>query len=136
MEIFSSKSSIDFVRLRWSAFVLSGLMILASAISIVAQGINPGIDFSGGTLIQLRFPAPPPLHEIRGALTAMGLGDVVIQEFGAPEEIIIRVETQSSDDGKPGEFATKIVQVLEPLVGGKTVELRRVEFVGPQVGAE
>lgn len=116
--------------------MLSGLMILAGAISIVTQGINPGIDFSGGTLIQLRFPAPPPLHEIRGALTAMGLGDVVIQEFGSPEEIIVRVETQSSDDAKPGEIATKIVQVLEPLVGGKTVELRRVEFVGPQVGSE
>lgn len=117
--------------------MLSGLMILASAISMVAQGINPGIDFSGGTLIQLRFPAPPPLHEIRGALTAMNLGDVVIQEFGSPEEILIRVEKQLSDDGnKSGELATRVVQILEPLVGGKTVELRRVEFVGPQVGAE
>ncbi|MBF0131133.1 MAG: protein translocase subunit SecF [Magnetococcales bacterium] len=136
MEIFSSKSSIDFIRLRWGAFVLSGLMILAGAISMVTQGINPGIDFAGGTLIQLRFPAPPPLHEIRGALTAMNLGDVVIQEFGSPEEILIRVEKQSSGEGKSEELATRVIQVLEPLIGGKTVELRRVEFVGPQVGAE
>ncbi|MBF0173362.1 MAG: protein translocase subunit SecF [Magnetococcales bacterium] len=136
MELISTKIHLDFVRFSWVAYILSGLMIVAGAISLATQGLNPGIDFSGGTLVQVRFQAPPPLPEIRAALAELGLGDVVIQEFGAREEIIIRVEKQSEVGGKPSELAQRIVSILEPLASNRSVELRRVEFVGPQVGQE
>ncbi|MBF0107802.1 MAG: protein translocase subunit SecF [Magnetococcales bacterium] len=136
MELISSKIHLDFIRWRWAAFLVSGLMIVASAISLMLQGINPGIDFAGGTLVQVRFVQPPQLHEIRATMTRLGLGDVVIQEFGAREEIIIRVEKQSDDGGKSSQLAEQIVKSLEPLAGQGNVELRRVEFVGPQVGSE
>ncbi|HIJ84741.1 MAG: protein translocase subunit secF [Magnetococcales bacterium] len=136
MEMISTKIHIDFIRIRWYAFLFSGLMILASVVSLATQGLNPGIDFSGGTLVQVRFKTPPSLHQIRGAMATLGLGDVVIQEFGTREEIIIRVEKQEVKDGKPAELAERVTKALEPLAGGEPVELRRVEFVGPQVGAE
>lgn len=136
MNIISNTINLDFIRFRWIAFLLSGLMILASAVSLITQGLNPGIDFSGGLLVQVRFQTPPHLQDVRTKMTALGLGDVVIQEFGAREEIIIRVEKQAVGDDKPSEMAHRVVEALEPLAGGGTVDLRRVEFVGPQVGAE
>ncbi len=136
MEIFPHKTSIDFVGISWVAYLLTGLMFVASTISLATQGMHMGIDFAGGTLIQLRFQAPPALQDIRTTMVGLGLGDVVIQEFGTREEIILRVQKQTGDDGKPGELAAKIVKALEPLVGKDPIELRRVEFVGPQVGAE
>ncbi|MBF0143397.1 MAG: protein translocase subunit SecF [Magnetococcales bacterium] len=135
MEFFRRKTHIDFVGIRYYAFALSGAMILASLVSLFWQGLNYGIDFSGGTLVQLRFDSPAPVKEIRGALAGLELGDVVIQEFGSPEEVLIRVEAGTGNKG--GEaLAERMVAAIQPLSPGGKVETRRVEFVGPQVGDE
>ena len=136
MEILSTKSNIDFISKRKFAYSFSLLLILASVGSLFTQGLNFGIDFSGGTLVQVRFPAPPDLKQIRKALSGLNLGDVVIQEFGAAEEILIRVEKQVTGADAQSKLSQRIVEALAPVAGDKGVDMRRVEFVGPQVGAE
>lgn len=136
MELLPHKQTIDFIRLRYLAYGFSLLLLLASAGSLLFQGLNFGIDFSGGTLIQVRFQSPPKVQEIRDALADMAMGDVVIQEFGAPEEILIRVEKQVADPSAQSALSQRIVASLTPVAGDKGVEIRRVEFVGPQVGEE
>ncbi|MBF0368352.1 MAG: protein translocase subunit SecF [Magnetococcales bacterium] len=138
MELITKKTHIDFIRWRKLAFSFSIGLILLSLISLGVQGLNYGIDFSGGTLVQLRFPGPAPVGEIRKALSDLDLGDVVIQEFGRPEEILVRVERQEGQEASSNQaqLAQRIVASLNGLAGEEGVELRRVEFVGPQVGEE
>lgn len=136
MEMIQSRTHFDFVRSRIIAFFLSGLLILLSIGSLLVQGLNLGIDFSGGTLVQVRFVKPPHLDQIRTALAQLDLGDVVIQEFGSPEEILIRVERQTMGSDAQSALAARVLETIQPLADGGKVELRRVEFVGPQVGSE
>ena len=136
MEMIKTKTKIDFISFRKKAFLLSGLLALLSITSLIFQGLNLGIDFSGGTLVQVRFVQPPSIEKIRAALATMELGDVVIQEFGSPQEILIRVEKQASGADAQSALAVNIIAALKPLVSEGEVESRRVEFVGPQVGSE
>ncbi|MEO5354587.1 MAG: protein translocase subunit SecF [Magnetococcus sp. XQGC-1] len=138
MELIRTKTRFDFVCLRSQiiAFSLSGLLTLLSIVSMLVQGLHLGIDFSGGTLVQVRFVKPPHMDQIRNALAQLELGDVVIQEFGAPEEILIRVAKQPSGSDAQSALAARVVETVKPLAGEGGVELRRVEFVGPQVGSE
>lgn len=136
MELIPTKTNIDFSRFRKVAFTISAILAVLSLLSLTFQGLNLGIDFSGGTLVQVRFVQPPSLEKIRAALSTMDLGDVVIQEFGSPQEILIRVEKQASGADAQSALATRIVEVLKPLATDGVVESRRVEFVGPQVGSE
>jgi preprotein translocase subunit SecF len=132
------KTHFDFVGWRMAAYLLSGLLMVISLLSLLMQGLNFGIDFSGGTLVQVQFTHPVPVGNIRTALSGMDLGDVVIQEFGAPEEILIRVERRANadDEGQDSKLAQAIAKALEPVANDGQVNLRRVEFVGPQVGHE
>ncbi|MBF0399154.1 MAG: protein translocase subunit SecF [Magnetococcales bacterium] len=134
--MIKSKTRFDFVRFRVVAFFLSGSLVLLSIISLLVQGLNLGIDFSGGTLVQLRFAKPPHVDQIRLALSHLELGDIVIQEFGAPEEILIRVEKQATNTDEQNALAARVVEAILPLSPEGGAELRRVEFVGPQVGSE
>ena len=120
-------------RRRW-AYLLSAVFILIGIASMVAKGgLRYGIDFSGGTLIQLRFEQPVPVDKIRASLEHIKMGESVIQEFGDPREFILRlplVETSA-------EAVTKQVQDALGQPGGPgKAEVRRVEFVGPQVGRD
>jgi preprotein translocase subunit SecF len=136
MEMLSSKSNINFIGKRKLAYGLSLIMIFVSFSSLLLQGLNFGIDFSGGTLVQVRFQTPPNIKDIRSALSSLELGDVVIQEFGSPKEILIRVEKQVADAKAQSELSQHIIKTLTPVAGKDGVDLRRVEFVGPQVGEE
>lgn len=136
MELIQTKTKINFVSFRNTAFWLSGSLAFLSIASLLFQGLNLGIDFSGGTLVQVRFVQPPSIEKIRAALSTMKLGDVVIQEFGSPQEILIRVEKQASGEVAQSALADRIIATLKPLVPEGEVESRRVEFVGPQVGSE
>ncbi|MEO5362415.1 MAG: protein translocase subunit SecF [Magnetococcus sp. DMHC-8] len=138
MELIHTKTRFDFVcfRSQLIAFSLTGMLTLVSLISLWVQGLNLGIDFSGGTLVQVRFVKPPHLDQMRATLAQLALGDVTIQEFGAPEEILIRVARQASGADAQSVLAARVVEAVKPLAGDGGVELRRVEFVGPQVGSE
>ncbi|MBF0428248.1 MAG: protein translocase subunit SecF [Magnetococcales bacterium] len=140
MELISSTLNIDFVGIRKWAFAISGGLVLLSIVSLVTLGLNFGLDFAGGAVMQLRFPGPAPIADIRTALGEIGMGSAVIQEFGSPQEILIRLhQEKQGSDGEASKVAQKIVDAVSPLVDkgqeGK-VEVRRFEFVGPQVGHE
>ncbi|MBF0096877.1 MAG: protein translocase subunit SecF [Magnetococcales bacterium] len=138
MELMHTKPRFDFVSLRTQilAFTFSGLLTLLSIGSLLVQGLNLGIDFSGGILVQVRFEKPPHVDQVRAALSHLHLGDVSIQQFGSAEEILIRIGQQSGNAEAQGALANKVVEAIKPTADGGKVELRRVEFVGPQVGSE
>jgi len=124
----------DFIgRRRW-AYLLSAAFIAVGLVSMTLKGgLRYGIDFSGGTLIQVRFEAVPAIDRIRSTLAQIRLGESVIQEFGDPHEFILRLPLTEA----PAEEVTRRVQEALGRHGGLgKFEIRRVEFVGPQVGRD
>ena len=123
----------NFIGNRKWAYLASGLITLIALVSLLTQGLRYDIDFTGGTLVQVRFDKTPSVGEVRRALSKIGLGEAIIQEFGSSNEFILRVlltSTTSEELGKKVETAL----AAEPGLG--KAEIRRVEFVGPQVGKE
>ena len=133
MKILGSKRNIDFMGKRQVAMVFSLVLIGAAAVSIATRGLNLGIDFTGGTLIEVGYTEPADLESVRKALTDAGHGDSAVQQFGTPRDILIRLG--SSGDGDSARLSNEVFASLSKAVDG-AVELRRVEFVGPQVGDE
>ncbi len=135
MEIIKSATKIDFMGKRTGAFIISGLLIIAGIVSLIVHGgPNYGIDFAGGTLIQIRFSQPVSPGEIRESLKDAALGGT-IQRFGAEGvgEYLIRLQTSSSDvEG----LSAQINDALSERFGGDTFEIRRTEMVGPKVGKD
>ena len=132
LEIFHNPNY-DFIGKRRWAYLVSILFIIVGLISLAAHGgLRYDIDFAGGTLIQVRFAQPPAVDKLRAALSRIGLGDSVIQEFGDAREFIVRMPLT----GATSEDVTRRIQ--EALGGGAmgAFEIRRVEFVGPQVGRD
>jgi preprotein translocase subunit SecF len=124
-------TKIDFVAQRIPAFAVTGLMILVTAVSLFWPGLNFGIDFRGGILIEARSQQAVDVGELRDRLGALGLGGVSLQEFGSPRDVLIRVPLQEG-----GEAANNAaVQAIRAELGSE-LEYRRVELVGPTVGAE
>ena len=138
-------SNVNFIGMRMLAFIFSAAIILGS-IGITAQkGLNLGIDFTGGTVIEVRTPVMPDLEMLRTALNELGLGSISIQEFGQADDLLIRLPEQKKPDGwqkgdaEPNNLAIQIVREAFDSafeVDGQKVDYRRIEFVGPQVGAE
>jgi len=105
MEIFKRVTEFDFMAKKTTAVTLSCAVILIGIISIAVHGgLKYGIDFSGGTLVQLKFKNPPVIEEIRGGLRTIGLGESTIQEYGSNNHVLIRVERS---DGQLEEIGTK-----------------------------
>jgi preprotein translocase SecF subunit len=126
-------TSYDFVRWRRWAYVVSAVAVLASLGHIALQGgLRYGIDFAGGTLIQVRFEQPTTVEAVRGALAAVQAGESVIQEFGETREYLIRVPAAT---GGLEEVAKRVDGGLRK-AGLPGFEVRRLEFVGPQVGKD
>ena len=124
----------DFIGKRRWAYLVSLVAILISLTSMAVRGgLRYDIDFTGGTLIQLRFEQPPDIGKIRASLAKIGLGESVIQQFGDPREYIIRMPLASANQE---EVARRVQGALaaDPSLG--KLEIRRIEFVGPQVGRD
>ncbi|MBF0321751.1 MAG: protein translocase subunit SecF, partial [Magnetococcales bacterium] len=133
MELIHKKTNIDFIGMRKYTFAFSGSLIILSILSFIFVGLNLGIDFAGGILIQLRFPAPVKIQDIRSMAAPLGYGELVIQEFGSSEEVIVRVvERRIEGDMVQSELVAKLTQALQPLAANGKIEVRRVEYVGPQ----
>lgn len=134
MEIFKKETHIDFMGKARMAIMCSGLLILASLASLGIQGgMKFGIDFAGGTLVQLKFESPPNLSDIRDSLRDLGLADSTIQEFGSPNHILIRVERSQ---GALEEMGTTLKEALAKRIDPDTITIERVEMVGPKVGKD
>jgi preprotein translocase subunit SecF len=124
--------NIDFMGLHKLGFALSLVLTVGSIVLFLVQGLNYGIDFSGGTLLEVKtIEGPADLGKLRGTLDGLGLGEVSLQGFGAPDEVLIRLPRQPGDDQAQQAAVAKVKQAL----GGK-VEYRRTEVVGPTVGSE
>ena len=121
----------DFIgRRRW-AYTVSVLLMAVGLGSIVAKGgLQYDLDFTGGTVIELRMSSPVPVGTIRSRLEPLGLGHSVIQEFGDPRDVLIRTQAAAAN---PAELSQRVRSALD-LGGGAAPEIRRVEFVGPQIG--
>jgi preprotein translocase SecF subunit len=132
LELFRSPAY-DFIGKRKWAYLVSAAAIVLGLVSLVVRGgLRTDIDFAGGTLVEVRFERPPAIDRIRATLNAVGLGDSIIQEFGESRAFIIRLKlgTGPSDAGKTVQAALASDASLGPF------EVRRVEFVGPQVGRD
>ena len=132
MEFFQ-KTNIDFMRYKWQAVILSTAINVIGIGSFLIQGFNFGLDFTGGTLIELGYKEPVELNSVRGAMDAAGFGGATVQNFGSARDVLIRLQPKGDSD--PAVVSDKVFQTLSQAAGGQ-VELRRVEFVGPQVGKD
>lgn len=135
MQLVKPDINIDFVGRRKLAFGLSILLILVGLVSLVVKGgPNYGIDFAGGSLVQVKFAESTSASEIKDALAPLQLGSVVVQQFGDDaNEFLIRAQATSSELKGLGK---KVLEVLESQYGSGKVEIRRTEMVGPQVGKD
>src|ERR1044071_6872564 len=132
LQIFVN-ANYDFVgKRRWFYGVSVGLMILGLVSIALHGGLNYGIDFTGGALIQVRFGQPVTVDQVRRGLDTIKLGNAVIQQFGGPEEHLIRLPHAEQ---KPEDLTGRLEKALAA-AAGTTAEVRRVEFVGPQVGRD
>jgi preprotein translocase subunit SecF len=121
---------IPFMGQRKLAAVLSLLLIVASLASLAIRGLNFGLDFTGGTLVEVGYSEPVPLNDIRATLEQNNFHNAVVVHFGSETDILVRLP-QGNSDG----LGNQVVNALQQDVAG-SIELRRVEFVGPQVGEE
>lgn len=132
MRFFKKESHINFMGMRKSAFLLSGILIALSLASLAIRGLNFGIDFTGGTLIEVGYPEPAELDTVRGLLDSSDFDNAVVQHFGTTQDVLIRLVPEEGMNS--AEISSRVLQVLQ--AGGQEVQMRRVEFVGPQVGDE
>ena len=133
MEFIKSETNFDFVGKMKIAIACSLAVIIIGLASIVWHGgLNYGIDFAGGTLVQIKFQKEPSADAIRSAFKPIGLENSIIQSFGANETVIRTAELSSDPKGLSG----KIEEALTAALGKDTFEIRRVEVVGPKVGSD
>ncbi|MCW8840061.1 MAG: protein translocase subunit SecF [Gammaproteobacteria bacterium] len=132
MQLLNKETHINFLGLRKPAMALSLLMIVIAIGSIAVRGFNFGIDFTGGTIIEVGYPQSAELQQIRGVLEEQGYSDAVVQHFGAATEVMIRIAPREGVTS--AELSDRLFALLK--ADESAVELRRVEFVGPQVGEE
>jgi preprotein translocase subunit SecF len=123
----------DLMGKRKLALILSALLIIISIASLIIRGLVLGIDFTGGTLVEIGYPDSIDPQIIRSQLVAGGFDDASVQHFGSSKDILIRLP--SKEGRVSSELSTRIMNVVKS-GDGATAELRRIEFVGPQVGEE
>jgi len=133
MKFLNSKTQFDFMSQRKIALIFSSILIVASIVSLSTRGLNFGLDFTGGTLIEVGYPSAPDTNDVRDNLTNAGF-DSVVQTFGAATDIVVRIPP-GDDEESNAELSTRVLAALSQGVEGE-IEMRRVEFVGPQVGDE
>ena len=130
------RTTIPFLRFERLGYVVSALLVLVSLVLLPIKGLNLGIDFRGGILIEVRMPDQvPDLGAMRATLGGLGLGEVALQEFGEPTDVLIRIERQTGDE----EAQLAAVDVVKAALAeqfGEGISYRRVEFVGPKVSEE
>ncbi len=126
----------DFVRQRYVAFLVTGIMVLGSIGLLTFKGLNFGIDFTGGIMMEVKVPTTPDLSKMRTELNGLKLGDISIQEFGDPQNLLIRVPQQQGDAEQQKNAIALIKTTLDSEFTGTPVEYQRSEYVGPQVGDE
>jgi len=133
MDLIRTNTHIDFMSRRRLAMLFSAVLIVASIGTLITRGLNFGLDFTGGTLVEVAYPAAPDLARVRGALDEAGYENYTVQTFGTASDIVVRLPVEvAAEEG--ADVSTEALEALASVDPG--VELRRVEFVGPQIGEE
>jgi preprotein translocase subunit SecF len=134
MQFLKKKTNIDFLSLsrRRIALTISVILVIVSLVSLGMRGLNFGIDFTGGILLELGYAEDADIEGIRGELFAAGFEDAQVQLFGAANDVLVRLPPQEGTD--QGAIRERLQATLT--AGGKDVDLRRIEAVSPQVGSE
>ena len=133
LKLVPAETKIDFIRLHIASFIVSASLVIASLGLFFTQGLNFGIDFKGGTLIEIGTNGPADIADLRDIIGSLDLGEVQIQEFGSPEDVLIRVgeKADATDNAENLSAVDKIRNALP-----QDVTFRRVEVVGPQISGE
>ena len=134
LKLIPDDTKIDFMGFRRIAVAFSIVLIVASLAVTALQGLNFGIDFKGGIMIEARTEGPADVGAIRSAVSDLGLGDVAVQGFGAPQDVLIRIGVQEGDGNAQMQVVGQVEAALQEAIGG--IETRRVEVVGPKVSGE
>ena len=132
MQLLKLSETVNFMRLRIPAMVLSTLLILGSIVSLGVNQLNWGLDFTGGTLIEVGYPESANLENIRDQLNAATFEDAIVQNFGSSQDVLIRIAPR--DGVKAATIGDQVLAALR--ADGTDVDMRRIEFVGPNVGDE
>ena len=135
LRLIPQDTHFDFIGHRYFAYALSLVVIIGSLFLIFTKGLNFGIDFTGGTLIEIQVETPPDLGELRAQLNALALGDLSLQEFGSPNDVLIRLPQQEGGTEAQSAAIESVRAALNEKFG-EGIEYRRTEYVGPQVGEE
>ena len=131
LQLVPHNTNFNFMGFRFITFMIAGVITLASLAGLMTKGLNYGVDFRGGFILEVRMPQTPDVAQLRDKLSALGLGEVVLQEFGDARDLIIKVERQEGDDHAQENAIDSIKTTL-----GSGVDYRKIDTVGPKVGGE
>ncbi|MFO1406979.1 MAG: protein translocase subunit SecF [Steroidobacteraceae bacterium] len=132
MEFFHRKTSYPFMGTRRRWYVVSAVVLLAALVSLAVRGLNFGIDFTGGVVLELSFPKAVDIEQVRAEVEKAGFAHAAVQSFGSSRDVMVRLLPQEGEDtNKVAAAVLASIQAYEP-----QVQLLRTEVVGPQVGAE
>jgi preprotein translocase subunit SecF len=123
---------LNVIGIRAIFFGLSIAVVVGSLLVVFLQGLNFGVDFRGGILMEVRTQQEADLGLLRGRLSGLGIGEVTLQEFGEPTDVLINIERQAGDE----KAQAKAIESVKAAIGDRVAEYRRTEFVGPKVGEE
>jgi len=132
MELFRIRKTIPFMRNALLLNAISSITFIAAVFFIATRGFHLSIEFTGGTLMEVSYPQAAQLEKVRGTITSLGYGDFQVQNFGTSRDVMIRLPLQGSQSS--ADQSESVMKALKAADSG--VDLRRVEFVGPQVGRE
>jgi preprotein translocase subunit SecF len=132
VEFFKIKKDIPFMRHALVFNVISAITFLLAIFFLTTRGLNFGVDFTGGTVLEVSYAQSADITKIRGTLTGLGFNDVAVQNFGTSRDVMIRLPAKAQETG--AGLSERVMQALTH--DDATAQLRRVEFVGPQVGKE
>ena len=132
MQLLKLSETVNFMRLRIPAMVLSTVLILGSFVSLGVNSLNWGLDFTGGTLIEVGYEGAANLEGIRAQLNEANFEDAIVQNFGSSQDVLIRIAPR--DGVKAVTIGEQVLAALR--ADGTEVDMRRIEFVGPNVGEE
>ena len=132
LKIIKSATKINFMKIKKLTLVISFILFSLSLFAVFFKGLNLGIDFTGGSLIEVRFENKINLNNLRNEMKKLDLGEIQLQTIGNENDVVIRVQEKKNSDGTD----IKTINVIKNFLNEKSVEYRRTEFVGPKVGDE
>jgi len=135
LRLISDNTSVKFIRLKLVSFSISAILSLASILAVIFIGLNLGIDFKGGILLEVRTSSNISIAKIRNEISNLNIGEISIQEFGQDSDYLIRVERQEGSDNAQ-QIAVEAIKASLNKAFSKDIEYRRLEYVGPTVSKD